>query len=40
MKLFSEDSSEEWHSGFLHALKAAKVTVQKLYNLHQRAHAS
>lgn len=36
MKFFSEDSSEERHSGFLHALKAAKVAVQKLYNLHQR----
>jgi len=36
MKFFSEDSSEKRHSGFLHALKAAKVAVKKLYNLHQR----
>lgn len=35
-EFFLKDFSEEWHSSFLHALKAAKVAIQKLYNLSHR----
>lgn len=35
-EFFPKHSSEKRHSSFLHALEAAKVPIQKLYNLHQR----